>query len=377
MRLGKNSEGPMTNPSSRSFFGSWLARIFQWHWPGQDNPLIAYDLKFDRREGRRPWAMVIVANLTLMSLGLYLLALLLAETATIPPLLDFFGIILAFLMTGGGVMVMFGHWRLILAISSRTAAAIAGRKRNGDWDLIAITPMPKSRWLWSQQVIVMWQVFPVLRQLFILQTAMSVVGLGFLTYMLSTFDEGSSWGDDVYLAPWLYFLLMLPVFAFFIAEPFITAHSFIRLGLYCSSLSGRVSTSMLGHFFAICFQRVVMSASFIYGGLFWILLFGGLANGLGLTDDFDTDFNLGDLLGTLAILCTLGFLYVLMLAPVAEWLPLFGALLMLGELEPAAHGVIYLAGIITCLQTYLLLPHLLNKTLYRWTVGRLEQRSLN
>src|SRR5215207_4833854 len=114
-------------------------------WQDLDDPLVQYDIRHRRRAGRRPWMAIVLGYLTLIALNIYFAGQLFADDP-----IDYQNLlqpVLTIGVTGLVVTIIYGHWRLLLAVSAKATAIIAARRRSGDWDLIAITPVEKSRWL--------------------------------------------------------------------------------------------------------------------------------------------------------------------------------------------------------------------------------------
>jgi hypothetical protein len=314
--------------------------------------------------------VVWVAYLLLGALGLYSLTRL--NTSLPAEAIQLVGEILLILGIGLSLTMALLHWRLLIALSARAADTIAGQRRRGDWDLIAITPVSKTRWFKGQLISMAWQVFPLVRQLLAVHLLMILLGTAVLVYAIAE-ARNNDWASDHSLAIGVYIVAVIPFGLLLLAMPFLNTALFGMASLYTSSHSKRVTMSMLYSFVLVYATRVLMSLSFIWGGAMLLIVLGGVANWLGLTDSFDTDLN--DLLTVSAGVLALACVYSLAAAFFIEWLPVLGFILMASPAEDAAtHAVLYLAIWLTLLFTYGLLPLLLLRGMGRAVVWQINQR---
>lgn len=357
--------------SNRAYLSTWqMFRALLPPWQQTQDPLVSYHLRDQKRVGRRPWGFVIIAYLMLIPLVIYLAALYYSEETQL--LTDLFLQVLGALSVGLGLMVMLGHWRLLISVAARSAEAIAGQRRRGDWDLIAITPMSKARWFRAQLTAIGWQVFPILRQLLLVQGLLVLIGMGLLIYGITQDDTSTYYGSERFLPIGVYVLLLLPLVLLLMVEPLLSLFLFTLAGFFASSLSKRTSMSMLYSFFWSYVARLAMAAMFIYGGFIITVLVGGVANALGLTQDFDID---SDIFSNMSIyICGILCLYTLATAFFVEWLPTLGILVLTTPNESSNHAIIYVIIVLTLGMTYIITPWWLMRRLGRSIVWQINQR---
>lgn len=333
-----------------------------------DDPLVVYQIRRSQRTGSRPWMLVVMAYLVLIGEILYAAGMLAygeLETqfigAFIGPMV---GIVAVVLSLG----VIYGHWRLVLAVFSRAAKVVTERRLRGDWELIAITPMPKARWLRAQLIGLGWQVWPLVRNLMIIQTVLVLIFVGVILY-----DRYDDRGDRYYyedssyhyLPLPVYMILTFPIFAALILEPLMMVAVLAALSFYISTLSKHPAMAMLYNFLGIFFIRSIIAAVFFYAGLFFVVFFF----------TFSPNNDLGDFEGA----SVLGFsLYTCIAVPITsffvEWLPALGPLMVSTEARVSEHILLYLSIMCTGLTTYVATPLLLIRSLAARTVRRLQMR---
>ena len=357
-------------------------------WQRLDDPLIQYDIRYQARTGRRPWAALILAYLTLLALVVYFAVALYEHNETEPLLPEqLLGNTLIFLGFGLSVIVVVGHWRLLFAVAARAAAMIAQRKRRGDWDLIAITPMSKARWFRSQLTVMGWQVFPLIRQLIFIQTILVILLFSYAIYFeyterqeeLERYQYCVAQGNCLagnfepdYVPTGIYTLMILPFGLLLIAEPIMTTGIFALVSLNASSRSQLASMSILYSLFGVYLARVVMTFVLSFGGIIVLILVTLVFDALGITDsDLDFSGESWDFLITAIPYCCA---WSLAGAFFIEWIPALIPLLLLTDIEADAQYLIATSVMITFTLAYILTPLMIIFHLTKNTVFRLNLR---
>jgi hypothetical protein len=281
---------------------------------------------------------------------------------------------------------MVGHWRLLMAVSARAAAIIAARRGRGDWDLIAITPVEKSRWLRAQLVTIGWQVFPIVRLLLVVQLVLVLICFGQLTRIQyeerqqeQAYEEpcraegGCYWDEQDYLPTGLYVLATLPFDVMIVLEPLVTTGIFAAVSLYLSSRSQRTTMSLLYSFLSIYLVRVFLALVFLVGGMLIFMAVMGLATAVGLVgSDWDWEWDgIGEFFG---LFCVWLCFAVLILAFFLEWMPMFAPMILLLQLRTGEHITRYVILILTFLLAYFLAPLWVIRSVGGRTVDRLNRR---
>ena len=278
-------------------------------WRNLNDPLLHYATRDHQRTGGRPLAFIIIIVLTIAGLIAYL-ALQNTLTQGYTTTRERIESALFIVFMGLCLMSVLGHWRLLLATTGRSTAAIAQKRERGDWDLIYITPVSKSRWFRAQITALGWQVFPLVRRLMIVHAIMIVIAFPILMVFHS--EEGGR------VSPLLYALELLPFAALWFLEPLISAGIFLSSTLVESSLRKRTWVAFLNGLGTVYLMRVAMAFALVVGG--FILLVGVIevAVVVGLEDE-GADF--GNLSANEIFLIFLyGGASILVSAFVIEWI---------------------------------------------------------
>jgi len=347
-------------------------------WGSLGDPLVSYDIHPHRRSGQRPWSALVITAFTLLLLCTYLVSMLdgfdpYAPTSLLEDLLpNALGIVIG----GMSLFVMLGHWRLLLAVAGRGAGMIAVRKQRGDWDLIAITPVPKSRWFSAQLTILGWQVFPLVRQLLVVQGVMVLLGFSYTVYFQylerqDCIQYGCAYTTYPLPIP-LYALMVLPFAALIVLEPLLTLGVFSTMSLYVSTLNKRITMSVLGSFVGVYVVRVLMTLVLLISGILLVFLISSLFSLIGFGSgniDVDDLFS-SEMLFLIPYCCMWSIIGSFAL----EWFPALGALVFLIENDTSGYLGLYIASLGAFSLAYVLIPLLVMRILGRITIARLEAR---
>lgn len=331
-----------------------------------DDPLVVYQLRRRQRTGSHPWMLVVLAYLALIIEILYLIIVLNYDSVEPQNLTELLGEMLTILAGVLSVGTIYGHWRLMLAVFSRAAQVVTERRLRGDWELIAITPMPKARWLRSQLIGLGWQVWPLVRNLIIIQTVLMFIFSGALLYGLYDNRQNETYPNDEYYYPLpVYMLLASPMLLAVILEPVMTVAVLAALSFYVSTLSKHPAMAMLYNFLGIFFIRTLIMAVLIYSSLFFAFFFF----------TFSPDNNFGSMDGS----SFFGFLlssciFIPLSSFFVEWFPAIGAAALVGELSTLVHVLLYLTILCAGLTTYIATPLLIIQSLASRAVRRLQMR---
>lgn len=341
-------------------------------WKNTHDPLVSYELRHRRRAGQRPWSLLAMGYVLMLMVMFYLVFTLLQNNA--PNWEEVTSAVLAILGIGLALMVMLGHWRLLMAISGRAATMIAGRKKSGDWELIAITPLDKTRWYLNQLTIIAWQVFPIIRELMILQSLLVLGGVSFLSYQLHDLSTNqSAYYIEEYLSLPLYWILILPLALLLILEPYWATALFASVSLYTSSRSKRLTMSLLYTFLNTFIIRYLITLVFYYSGLIVFFLVSNIAALLGSGTE---GISLTDLFSIGWLLCGILCVYALGSSFFVEWLPALGLVMFLLPSEDGVTAVLFFSIYITGFWTYLFTPFLMLGFLGNATISQLNQREV-
>lgn len=291
-------------------------------WSNLSNPLIRHEIRAKRRASRRPWTLVCmgyglaIGIIGLMSYGIYDLNNSGFSHNPLAPIIDS---LLAFISAISALFVAIAHWRLILAISGRAAGMIAARRLRGDWELIFIAPLDKTRWYRAQLTALAWQVWPITRQLLGVQIFLAVIVFG-----LSTQEIIRDYSSDTFietLHPLPHLIGLLPFLALFALGPLIETSLYASISLYLSSKSKRSTMAMMYSFGAIYATRIVIAFVLI----FCIMAFTVTVNGLFNPDYSPGRIGIDGIFLSLSLYCLFG---ILILGFGIEWLPISIALLL-------------------------------------------------
>ncbi len=332
-----------------------------------DNPLVVFQIRRGEQVGRNPWILLMTAYCIVIFEILYLVGVLVVEDIETLRLNDLLLPMLGILMFCLSLGAVYGHWRLMLAIFLRIARVVTERRQNGDWDLIAITPMPKARWLQAQLVALGWQVWPLVRNLIILQTLLSVILYGFAVYQIETeFGDNGIYEDPQDPLPIsIYTIAVLPMLAGMVAEPIFFMGLLTAVAFYVSTISKQPAMAILYNFLGTFLARSVISAVFFYGGAFFTLFFLSFTGEMDLSG-FDGSAFIGFILYTCIGIPVSSFFIELM--------PPFGPIMMAIEADALEHFLIYLTILCTGVTAYIITPLVMIRTLTDSTLSRLQRR---
>lgn len=366
--------------NARSMSAVQFIRALLPPWRTLRDPLVQYGIRRGGRIGERPWALLVVTVLTCLAACIFMLGYMDSDSTNNRPLTsELLPGLLGLLMGGLGVLVMIGHWRLLLAIAGRAASLVAGRRASGDWDLIAITPMSKTRWLRSQLTIIGWQVFPLVRQLVVVQFLLVMLGFG---YLIAARHAELNDSNDCFIQPCYnydeydfstleYTLLIAPIGIGLGGWILVETGIFTAVALLASSLSQRVTMSMLYSFLGVFMTRIFLTFVLIYGGTLIMIALFQFSDALGLSD-FDMDFS--DLDEDLILVVMYYCMGIPILAFFLEWLPVFPAILMAAGDGDTELLIAYVGFWLVGLLVYIILPLLFIAFFSRRTIRRLEKR---
>ena len=338
----------------RSILPPWGDRL--------SDPLLQYEARTHRRAGGRPWAYVFIVSLLALGvvINLALVNIFAVRSASSRVLAEE---TVAILIIGLSGMSVLGHWRLLLSTIGRSSAAISQKRERGDWDLIFITPVSKSRWFQAQLTALGWQIFPLVRRLMIVNGVMIVVALPVLIVL--KIEEG---GD---VSPLIYALEMLAFAALIIVEPIFSAGIFVSSALVESSLRQRAWVSFLTSLGVVYLMRLVMSVVLLVTAFVILVALLEAAVVVGLEEE---GANLEALSSDeVFLLLFYGGIGALVTAFIIEWVPPAAAILMIGPTELYGNILAYVWFVLTFLITYIILPPILMRLLAARTVKRLNR----
>lgn len=262
------------------------------------------------------------------------------------------------LLFWAGLYLVLERIRMMLVIVQKATHIITARKERGDWDLISITPLPKSRWLHLQFAAMIWQLWPLVRGLMVAQAIFMLVLIGFLGTVQHENWRNEARGDYVadadnrFLPPMAFVLLALPIGILTVLQIPFEAGLYAAGALNGSAESKESAFSMLRALFYFGLGRVTMTAVFLAITLTVMVVVGAviLLVLLGMSEAFIAVF----FLALFVVFGTIGvyFLTIPILALVWEWLPLVGILALMIEMPYGVHVVISFTFIISMPFTY-------------------------
>jgi hypothetical protein len=353
-------------------------------WQDLNDPLLRHELRQNLRTGRRPWTAIFLGYGLMFCVILYLLYML-YDLEQSPygraQHEEVLGGMLGWLALALIALNTIGHWRLLLAITRRAAGMIAARRIRGDWDLIAIAPVEKSRWYRAQTTALCWQVWPITRQLVLAQTLLMLILFGICLYGLNSESDSNDWADEScsdwengvcveyassgYLPLPVYALAFVPFGLLMACFPMVESALYASASLYPSSRARNSLMSMLYSFIAIYLVRVVMMVVFFYGGL--LMLYG--LNQLRMGGN---DFDMPDA-EALALLVFYGSLGIIGAAFGIEWVPFLSPLVLLNQGTVKDHLLIYVWLLLTFGLAYVVVPLVMIRLFSSGTIRRLDK----
>ncbi|MFP4321121.1 MAG: hypothetical protein ACLFTK_01565 [Anaerolineales bacterium] len=354
-------------------------------WQGTTSPLVSYHLRSARRVARRPYGVLVLVQATLL---VYLLALYMLQTSTASAgefvtLEDMLGVTWAVAFGGLSVVYIWLSMQILGRGLARAVDIIAGARARNQWDLIAITPMPRQRWYLAQLTVLGWRLFPVIRQWGIvhgLLVLMLGASFGVAQYMqweeLETCTTGNCGGwvgpDERYLTPGWYGLTILLSGGLVLVMPAIHLTLMHTVGLSISSYAVRPAIGLLYSLLVVYGLRVAM------GLVYLVIVFALLAVGLPLISGQGLDMQIPSGAMLVSFLC-LGLVYALFvaffLALGIEWLPMVPLLFLAFPAPPAQHAFLFLVTWGGAALAGGLLPLWLMNILSQGTLARLNTPS--
>lgn len=328
-----------------------------------------------KRAGRRPWTLLIFGYIIVGGLGLYYLGQLLSPNDEFYSELDeVVGVTYGVLLFGLGVLILAKQGHLLGVIASRATQAIARLHVTREWELIAVTPISRRRWLQAQQGSIAWQVFPTLRQILVITFLWAALYSGLLIYAYAELYPNRADILDINNTmphPALYVLMVLPYGLLLWLQPTVMNTLLISVNLWASARTKRPEFSVMLGTSMTLITRTVLMAALVYGGLALTLFVAVLLEG--------PDFDGGDPLTVDIFVVFVGYLCfsILILAGLSLFLEAYPALIPLlfiqgGELTDLL--AYYLTSLVVFGGVYGVLPLMMAQRFENMTVKRLEQR---
>jgi hypothetical protein len=346
-------------------------------WHGLNDPLIRREIPAKQTGADDPWLALfiygVLSALVYLSFGRYLAKLVFRETD--PGNGE--GIMLGMVVLSAilALMNIVGHWQLILAITRSAAGMIPVPRQRGDWDLILITPVEKSRWYRLQLSAICWQVWPVTWNLAIVGGLLAV-NLFCASFLLTKMNnEREVWycaAQDISdmefceqkHLPLRLAAAFLPFGLFFVALPLIETPLYASASLFANIRAKQSGPAVFYSLASIYGVRLVMTAVLVYGGLFALMLLSGFGHSPNELLDRDISFGGVFLTGGAAIFA---------LAFAVEWLLYIPTLFLVSENTTENHLIVYLWLFITYLLAYVISSLGMISWLSAMTIRRLER----
>jgi hypothetical protein len=330
----------------RSMIPPWGDRL--------DDPLLHYEVHPKRRTGGTPLGFIIIGVL----MGAGAITYLIVTTFTQNSISTQEQIDTTFFIVVMGLVSMsiLGHWRLLLTTIGHSTAMIAQKRERGDWDLIYITSVSKSRWFHVQFIALGWQMFPLVRRLMIVQLVLAIV----------VFPKLIILQQDQYtiVPPALYGIELLMLGAIVMVEPIFTAGIFASSALLESSMRRRAWVSFTNGLSMIYAMRVVMALVMQIGGLIFLIVLSAIF----------ADGSLEELPGNAVLyLCIYCIISSLLYAFILEWLPAIAAILLTAPFDTDGNLYAFLWVFLTLGLTQIITPPILMGLLAERSVRRLNR----
>lgn len=352
------------NPALYPFtpFEGRLSRDEVWQavfppWENLTHPLVRYEIRQTRRRGTRPWLGITV---TIITLSAMIAVVLIGGRSWKALWVTMLAGLLAYLVLG--------RLRLLVALAEQATRMITLRRERGDWDLIMLTPIPKSRWVNLQVTALIWQTWPLVRGLMIIHAVFMLLAIGYLgvaqhdSYQNEAFSDSYQYLPDPdahYLPAWIFVALALPIGALATLIPLAEVGLYASAVLNASAESRMAAFSLLRAVIYLGIGRIVSTVVFVVvtplAMMVLIVILGTL---------FPQEFNGMDV--RLAVGLASGFIMVgtllaygipvVFLAFMWEWLPWIGILALTMEMPYLVHVVIFLAFLLTLPYSYTYAP---------------------
>jgi hypothetical protein len=318
-----------------------------------DDPLLHYEARPNQRIRGRPWGMII-GFMTVFGVVSFLnvIDLFTDYSQTPRERMEEALVILSLALVSISIM---GHWALLLATIGRSSALIAQKRERGEWALIYITPVSKSRWFHAQFTALGWQIFPLVRRLMIVHFLIVLIACPtFIAFQREQYTI---------VSPALYGIELLILGAIVIVEPIFTAGIFASSALLESSIRRRAWVSFANGLSMIYAVRVVVALVMQIGGLVFLILLSAIfANG-----------SLEELPGNAVLyLCVYCIVSSLIYAFILEWLPAIAAILLAAPFDTDGNLYAFLWVFLTLGLTQIITPPILMGLLAARSVRRLN-----
>jgi|GEM_PF-6162967 len=340
-------------------------------WGNLEHPLVRYGIKHHQQ--RRTWGLVLMAYAVLGIWCFYMIGLINDPDATNSDTVTDVIITLCSIMLGLGLLYSWAaHVQLFFHVSRRSAALIAQMRERGDWELISITPISKTRWLFYQTTAIGWQSFPHVRQLMVTHALLSIpLAIVFTYSSYESWQNGFTYGDEYYLHPVIALGAAIPIFLLMIAEPLLAVGVFIASSLRASSQTKRSSMAILSSFAWVGSIRYIGSLVAIHSAVFYLLLLNTIGRFLGIDGTDDPDISGLELLFYIGYTCMLALMFVALW----DWLPLFTLLILLVSNDTTNFLMIGSTIAVMGILGQIIVPILSIGWLHRQAVQRLKKRA--
>lgn len=340
--------------------------------PWQHNvqhPLVQYASRRYGRVGKQSWVLLLMGILVAIGLILWSISVLIDDSPYnhVLPREILSTLVSTFLIAMIFIMLVW-RWVLLLSIISISAKMIAERRRRGDWELIYITPMKKSKWLRLQATSLGWLSYPLLKRMVLLQCGIVFIIGGFVVE--AQYSQWNS-GSYNYMQPITYTLSLLPFALLMIVEPIIST-ALIILG----SLSGSANTK--GAVSAIArslsnwtLARFGITLSVTFGVLFFAIFFSAIdfrGSVFGETGGF------APAVDELVFILPLLALYSLAASLFMEWLPLSIPLILTDTADNNEFLYLWLVFALSATLGGIIVPWLQTRLFWRGAVRSLLRR---
>lgn len=337
-----------------------LIRVMIPPWNRHHLQIMKYEIRPQKRVRQPSWTRI--RSLGWFLLILYLAWVLIRDEPLSTIQYEIIPVILGIIIFILGIIVIGGHGSLMQEVGGRAAQAIAGRRVRGDWDLIAITPLAKERWLQAQAAAIGWQMFPLIRRM--------IVCKAILVFMLFSYLLVVQIEQYPYISPLLYLISMIPFGVLLIFFPVIELGLSAQIALLSSSYSKQMFTvPMIYSLVGGCISRILITGILVGGFSLVYMLLILIVISLGSNEN-DIALN-SDTLFIFTLCCCGG---ILMSAAFAEWLPAIVPIGMIGVDYDSGWIVTYLILSLGVMIAYVIAPPLLAKWINRRTAKRLDRR---
>ncbi len=342
-------------------------------WEETASPLVSYHLRGGGRAGQRPYGLLVLGHVILAGYVVLLWRLRVdaAQRGFFVGLDDLLGLWFSVALLAASVAYIWLALRVLSAMLARTLETIAGARSRGQWELIAITPMPRDRWYRAQLIVTSWQLFPLIRQWLASHAALILLTVGGLivAYLARWQDyqacrvAGDCIGMNALptaalLPPGAFLLAILPSLVLLAVGPMVQLGMLQALGLAISSHTQHTWLGMLSSVLAFYALRIGLVWGYLISGAVAVLLWEGGS---------------GDLFSAWSLVVLYGFVAALFLAMGVEWLPLGWLLLFFSASAWDEYAWVFIMGNLTGLFAGVVAPLWLTSVLRRGTLAHLER----